>query len=145
MLWEWEDGGEEAARQSEEVPVDFDFISLLSKPKDYYKILEVDYDASEETIRSSFIRLALKWHPDKKQGEEKATSRFQDINEAYQVLSNPIKRQEYDKKGVLYVQDQNAAVSTPLPPLTHTRAHADLPEHKKLILMTLFFYYFRIT
>uniref|UniRef100_A0ACD5ZK09 Uncharacterized protein n=2 Tax=Avena sativa TaxID=4498 RepID=A0ACD5ZK09_AVESA len=108
MLWEWEDG-EEAGRQSEEVPVDFDFISLLSKPKDYYKILEVDYDASEETIRSSYIRLALKWHPDKKQGEEKATSKFQDINEAYQVLSNPVKRQEYDKKGVLYVQDQNAA------------------------------------
>ncbi|KAE8787921.1 Chaperone protein dnaJ [Hordeum vulgare] len=76
---------------------------------DYYKILEVDYDASEETIRSSYIRLALKWHPDKKQDEEKATSRFQDINEAYQVLSNPAKRQEYDKKGVLYVQDQNAA------------------------------------
>ncbi|EMS68530.1 Chaperone protein DnaJ 1 [Triticum urartu] len=128
MLWEWEDG-DEAARTGEEVPVDFDFFSFFAKPKDYYKILEVDYDASEETIRSSYIRLALKWHPDKKQDEEKATSRFQDINEAYQVpggvlrydchktknnfgtvlLSNPVKRQEYDKKGVLYVQDQNAA------------------------------------
>lgn len=77
--------------------------------QDYYKILEVDYDASEETIRSSYIRLALKWHPDKKKGEENSTSIFQDINEAYQVLSNPVKRQEYDKKGILYVQDQNAA------------------------------------
>ncbi|CAL4885476.1 unnamed protein product [Urochloa decumbens] len=106
MWWEWEGGGEgEAAR--EETPVDFDFISLLAKPKDYYKILEVDYDASEETIRSSYIRLALKWHPDKKHGEENATSRFQEINEAYQVLSDPAKRQEYDKKGILYVQDQN--------------------------------------
>ncbi|KAL5666482.1 hypothetical protein ACJX0J_026590, partial [Zea mays] len=76
---------------------------------DYYKILEVDYYASEETIRSSYIRLALKWHPDKKQGqgEENSTSKFQEINEAYQVLSNPAKRQEYDKKGILYVQDQN--------------------------------------
>ncbi|CAN6233356.1 unnamed protein product [Urochloa humidicola] len=79
MWWEWECGGEEAAR--EETPVDFDFISLLAKPK--------------------------KWHPDKKQGEENATSRFQEINEAYQVLSNPAKRQEYDTKGILYVQDQN--------------------------------------
>ncbi|GJM86918.1 hypothetical protein PR202_ga02820 [Eleusine coracana subsp. coracana] len=119
MRWEWEGGCGEAAR--EETPVDFDFISLLSKPKeahcsaptaqlclqDYYKILEVDFDASEEAIRSSYIRLALKWHPDKKQDEENATSRFQEINEAYQVLSNPAKRQEYDKKGILYVQDPN--------------------------------------
>ncbi|XP_052145364.1 uncharacterized protein [Oryza sativa Japonica Group] len=130
MWWEWEEDGEEAARPGEEVPVDFDFISLLCKPKDYYKILEVGYDASEEAIRSSYIRLALsrdstfvmvytnaclmmstlfiqKWHPDKKQGEENATSRFQEINEAYQVLSNPAKRREYDKKGILYVQDHN--------------------------------------
>ncbi|XP_006647939.1 chaperone protein DnaJ-like [Oryza brachyantha] len=107
MWWECEDDGEEAARQREEVPVDFDFVSLLRKPKDYYKILEVEYDASEEAIRSSYIRLALKWHPDKKLGEENATSRFQEINEAYQVLSNPAKRQEYDKIGILYVQDQN--------------------------------------
>ncbi|TVU28617.1 hypothetical protein EJB05_20140, partial [Eragrostis curvula] len=127
-MWEWEGGCGEATR--EETPVDFDFVSLLSKPKvrrkatstlklivpcgrrncalqDYYKILEVDFDASEEAIRSSYIRLALKWHPDKKQGEENATSRFQEINEAYQVLSNPAKRQEYDKKGILYVQDPN--------------------------------------
>jgi hypothetical protein len=46
------------------------------------------------------------------------------------VLSNPVKRQEYDKKGVLYVQDQNAAVSTPPQPSTH------LPEHTNLYLMT---------
>ncbi|KAK1278686.1 hypothetical protein QJS04_geneDACA019631 [Acorus gramineus] len=51
--------------------------------KDYYKILEVDYDATEETIRSNYIRLALKWHPDKRKDEDSATSRFQDINEAY--------------------------------------------------------------
>jgi hypothetical protein len=51
------------------------------------------------------------------------------------VLSNPIKRQEYDKKGVLYVQDQNAAVSTPSP-TTHPLTH--LPEHKNIFLMTHF-------
>ncbi|KAH9626653.1 hypothetical protein KSS87_005191 [Heliosperma pusillum] len=79
----------------------FDFISLLSKPKDYYRILEVDYDATEESIRSNYIRLALKWHPDKQKGEDGATSKFQEINEAYQVLSDPIKRQEYDAKGML--------------------------------------------
>ncbi|KAE9605943.1 hypothetical protein Lal_00025347 [Lupinus albus] len=87
--------------------LNFDLFSVLSKPKDYYKILEVDYDATDDTIRSNYIRLALKWHPDKQKGHDSATSRFQDINEAYQVLSDPVKRSEYDKNGMLYVYDYN--------------------------------------
>ncbi|CAL9211229.1 unnamed protein product [Musa hybrid cultivar] len=111
MWWdeEFREEEEEEAEEEEqrESPVDFDFFSLLSKPKDYYKILEVDYDATEEIIRSNYIRLALKWHPDKKK-EESATSRFQEINEAYKVLSDPVKRREYDEKGVCVVEDYNA-------------------------------------
>ncbi|XP_020089753.1 uncharacterized protein LOC109711226 [Ananas comosus] len=108
MWWEGFKEDDEAEQEEErESPLDFDFISQLSKPKDYYKILEVDYEANEETIRSNFIRLALKWHPDKKKGEESATSRFQEINEAYQVLSNPVKRREYDRKGILRIHDNN--------------------------------------
>ncbi|CAD5188261.1 unnamed protein product [Musa acuminata subsp. malaccensis] len=111
MWWdeEFREEEEEEAVEEEqrESPVDFDFFSLLSKPKDYYKILEVDYDATEEIIRSNYIRLALKWHPDKKK-EESATSRFQEINEAYKVLSDPVKRREYDEKGVCVVEDYNA-------------------------------------
>ncbi|XP_015571511.1 dnAJ-like protein slr0093 [Ricinus communis] len=87
--------------------LNFDFLSLVSKPKDYYKILEVDYDASDDAIRSNYIRLALKWHPDKQKSEDSATSRFQEINEAYQVLSDPIRRREYDDKGMFYVYDYN--------------------------------------
>ncbi|CAD5187981.1 unnamed protein product [Musa acuminata subsp. malaccensis] len=109
MWWDEEFREEEEVEEEEqrESPVDFDFFSLLSKPKDYYKILEVDYDATEEIIRSNYIRLALKWHPDKKK-EESATSRFQEINEAYKVLSDPVKRREYDEKGVCVVEDYNA-------------------------------------
>ncbi|XP_030528478.1 chaperone protein DnaJ-like [Rhodamnia argentea] len=107
MMWEdsfpQHDGGE----PEQESPFNFDFFSLLSKPKDYYKILEVDYDASEEAIRSNYIRLALKWHPDKQKGQDDVTSRFQEINEAYQVLSDPAKRREYDTKGMLHVHDYN--------------------------------------
>ncbi|RAL47058.1 unnamed protein product [Cuscuta campestris] len=88
---------------------DFDLSSLIPKPKNYYHILEVDYDATEEVIRSNFIRLALKWHPDKQKGEGSATSRFQEINEAYQVLIDPEKRQEYDINGLPCVQDSNIA------------------------------------
>lgn len=108
MLWdELEAESEEEQEYERESPVDFDFLSLLSNPKDYYRILEVDYDATEETIRSSYIRLALKWHPDKKQGGENATSRFQEINEAYKVLSDAAKRREYDRKGIFHVLDYN--------------------------------------
>ncbi|KAK1263622.1 hypothetical protein QJS04_geneDACA011957 [Acorus gramineus] len=105
MSWEELEEEEEVEESETSFDFDFDFLSLLSKPKDYYKILEVDYDATEETIRSNYIRLALKWHPDKRKDEDSATSRFQEINEAYKVLSDPVKRREYDAKGVLYVQD----------------------------------------
>ncbi|KAL2535390.1 Chaperone DnaJ-domain superfamily protein [Forsythia ovata] len=87
--------------------INFESASVLSKPKDYYKILEVDYDATEEVIRSNFIRLALKWHPDKQKDVDSTTSRFQEINEAYQVLSDPVQRREYDKRGMLYAYDNN--------------------------------------
>ncbi|XP_042402950.1 chaperone protein DnaJ-like [Zingiber officinale] len=109
MWWDWDEEFEEdeEAQARQGSPTDFDFFAFLSKPKDYYKILEVDYDATEDAIRSNFIRLALKWHPDKKK-EESATSRFQEINEAYKVLSDPVKRREYDEKGVLVIQDFNA-------------------------------------
>ncbi|GAB2252138.1 hypothetical protein Droror1_Dr00004985 [Drosera rotundifolia] len=85
----------------------FDSLSLLSRPMDYYRVLEVDYDATEDMIRSNFIRLALKWHPDKHKGHDDVTSKFQEINEAYQVLSDPVKRQEYDMKGMVSTHDCN--------------------------------------
>uniref|UniRef100_A0A453PB21 J domain-containing protein n=1 Tax=Aegilops tauschii subsp. strangulata TaxID=200361 RepID=A0A453PB21_AEGTS len=51
--------------------------------KDYYKVLEVDYDASDDNIKLNYRRLALKWHPDKHKGEDDVTAKFQEINEAY--------------------------------------------------------------
>ncbi|CAL0334270.1 unnamed protein product [Lupinus luteus] len=68
-------------------------------PKDYYKVLEVDYDATDENIKLNYRRLALKWHPDKHKGDIAATAKFQEINEAYTVLSDPAKRLDYDLTG----------------------------------------------
>ncbi|PKI37102.1 hypothetical protein CRG98_042501 [Punica granatum] len=98
------DGGQEEPH-GEYSHLNFDFFSLLAKPKDYYKILEVDYDATDDAIRSNYIRLALKWHPDKQKNQDDATSRFQEINEAYRVLSDPVRRMEYDKNGMQHVYD----------------------------------------
>jgi len=64
-------------------------------PKDYYQILGVSRNASQEDIEKAFDKLAHKHHPDKG-GDEK---KFKEINEAYQVLSNKEKREQYDKFG----------------------------------------------
>ncbi|KAK9270112.1 hypothetical protein L1049_025686 [Liquidambar formosana] len=107
MMWDDDAPQYEDYSHQQGSPLNFDFFSLLSKPKDYYRILEVDYDATEDIIRSNYIRLALKWHPDKQKDQGNATLRFQEINEAYQVLSDPVKKGEYDKNGMLHVYDYN--------------------------------------
>src|SRR5512137_271863 len=71
--------------------------------KDYYQTLSVAEDASDEDIRKAFRKLAFQYHPDKNIGHEKeAEEKFKDINEAYGVLSDRNKRQQYDmaRKGV---------------------------------------------
>ncbi|XP_057860768.1 uncharacterized protein LOC131069391 isoform X2 [Cryptomeria japonica] len=77
--------------------------------KDYYKVLEVDYDAADDKIRTNYLRLALKWHPDKHKGDDAATAKFQEINEAYTVLSDRVKRLDYDISGNYDVQQYTLA------------------------------------
>ena len=68
--------------------------------KNYYDILNVSKDASEDEIKKSYRKLAVKWHPDKnKDGKEEAESKFKEISEAYQVLSDENKRKIYDNHG----------------------------------------------
>lgn len=64
--------------------------------KDYYAILGVEKGASKDDIKKAFYKLAHKYHPDKKEGDEK---RFKEVNEAYQVLSDDGKRAKYDQFG----------------------------------------------
>ncbi len=65
--------------------------------KDYYKILGIPENASQQDIKSSFRKLAFKYHPDTNPGNERqAEERFKEINEAYAVLSDKNKRQQYD-------------------------------------------------
>ncbi|MCC7119328.1 MAG: J domain-containing protein [Anaerolineales bacterium] len=70
--------------------------------KDYYKILGVERKASADEIRSAYRKLAMKYHPDKNQGDKKAEDKFKEINEAYQVLSDEQKRAKYDQLGSAY-------------------------------------------
>jgi DnaJ-class molecular chaperone len=63
---------------------------------DYYKTLELERAATSDEIRSSYRRLAMKWHPDRNQGSAEAEERFKQISEAYSVLSDDDKRRNYD-------------------------------------------------
>ncbi|GMH20899.1 hypothetical protein Nepgr_022741 [Nepenthes gracilis] len=67
--------------------------------KSYYDILQVQKGASDEQIKRAYRKLALKYHPDKNQGNEEANKRFAEINNAYEVLSDSEKRNIYDKYG----------------------------------------------
>ncbi len=69
--------------------------------KDYYEILNVDRNASEEEIKKAYRRLALKYHPDRNPGDKYAEEKFKEINEAYEVLSDPEKRARYDRYGTV--------------------------------------------
>jgi len=66
---------------------------------DYYKILEVDKDADSDTIKKSYRRLAMLYHPDKNPGDKAAEEKFKEIAEAYNVLSDEEKRKKYDLLG----------------------------------------------
>ena len=70
--------------------------------KDYYKILGVERKASEEEIRKAYRDLAKQHHPDRNPDNKQAEERFKEINEAYQVLSDPQKRSVYDRVGSDY-------------------------------------------
>jgi DnaJ-class molecular chaperone len=67
--------------------------------KDYYKILGVPRDASEKDIKLSYRKLARQFHPDVNPGDRTAESKFKEINEAYEVLSDAEKRKKYDRYG----------------------------------------------
>lgn len=66
---------------------------------DYYELLEVSRDADDKTIKSSYRRLAMRFHPDKNPGCDDSESRFKQISEAYDCLKDPQKRAAYDRYG----------------------------------------------
>ncbi|MFC2049960.1 J domain-containing protein [Chloroflexota bacterium] len=65
--------------------------------KDYYAILEISHNASAKEIKRAYRRLARRYHPDLHPGDKFYEEMFKAVNEAYEVLSNPEKRQEYDR------------------------------------------------
>jgi curved DNA-binding protein len=72
---------------------------VLMKYRDYYEILGVGKDATQDQIKKAYRKLAKKYHPDANPGNKKAEEKFKEISEAYEVLGNEEKRKKYDQLG----------------------------------------------
>lgn len=75
--------------------------------QDYYKVLGIAKDATEKDIKSAYRKLARKLHPDVNPGDKSAEQKFKDVNEAYEVLSDPEKRKKYDALGANWKEYEN--------------------------------------
>ena len=71
----------------------------MANKRDYYEVLGIQKGADEATIKNAYRKLAKKYHPDVNPGDKTAEEKFKEVNEAYQVLSNPQKRAQYDQFG----------------------------------------------
>jgi curved DNA-binding protein len=95
---------------------------MAVKFKDYYEVLGVKRDATDEQIRQAYRKLARKYHPDVNPGDRVAEDKFKELNEANEVLSDPAKRKRYDQLGANW---KNGAEFTPPPGWGRTNVQFD--------------------
>jgi len=71
----------------------------MAEKRDYYEVLGLKKGAGESEIKSAFRKMAMKYHPDRNAGDASAEEKFKEVNEAYEVLSDPDKKSKYDRFG----------------------------------------------
>ena len=71
----------------------------MADKRDYYEVLGVNKGSSDAEIKKAYHKLAMKYHPDKNPGDKEAEEKFKEANEAYEVLSDPDKKDKYDRFG----------------------------------------------
>src|SRR6266481_204151 len=90
----------------------FNLCAMQSGSKDYYAVLGVQKNATQQEIKKAYLKLALRWHPDKKLGNLEAEEKFKEIGASYEVLSDPEKRKKYDERDY---SSYTASTYTPSP------------------------------
>ena len=81
----------------------------MATKRDYYEVLGLNKDASEEDVKKSYRKLAMKYHPDRNPDNPKAEEHFKEAKEAYEILTDPNKRAAYDQYGHAGVDPSAAA------------------------------------
>src|ERR1700736_4711737 len=79
----------------------------MAGKRDYYEVLEVERGADDDTIKRSYRRLAMQYHPDRNQGDKEAADKFRECAEAFEVLRDPEKRARYDRYGHAGLEGMN--------------------------------------
>ncbi len=108
---------------------------------DYYSILSLSRGASSEEIRRAYKRLALQFHPDKNLGDIHAEERFKQVNEAYQILSDPNKKAQYDYLLTYgYAQNSTGPANGPTPKKSYYQGQKVRPEPRKLNFLYVYIF-----
>jgi molecular chaperone DnaJ len=97
----------------------------MAPKHDYYETLGLDRKASADDVRKSYRKLARKYHPDLNPGDKSAEERFKNVQEAYDILSDPKKRQMYDQYG-FYSENGFPGAGGPFPGGTGQRAQPNM-------------------
>ena len=110
---------------------------MSSTKRDYYDVLGISRDADAAAIKRAYRKLAKKYHPDSNPGDKTAEQMFKDVNEAYDVLSDPKKKKLYDQFGHAAFDEtagygQGAAASETVP-AEHTGPDPSVPEMERIM------------
>ena len=73
---------------------------MATVKRDYYEVLGVPRDATPEQLKAAYRKLAMQYHPDRNNGDKGAEEKFKEVGEAYSILSDPSKKEQFDRFGI---------------------------------------------